>query len=101
MSQFLDLFFWHEQLDIRKTIVELSSVGTKVVGCTVGTTHGSSGEHKSEGSYRFDTMHHDDLSIVRLWMDIGDMTGTTWKVEAELVGLEEWGLNEDDIAWMM
>ncbi|OCK74558.1 hypothetical protein K432DRAFT_386739 [Lepidopterella palustris CBS 459.81] len=100
MSQVLDLFFWSEQIAIGRTIVELSNVGTKVVGCTFGTVQGSAGEHKSEGDLGFSRMYHDDRSFGTLWLDIGKATATTWKVEAELVELEEWGFDEDDIAWM-
>lgn len=100
MSQVLDLFFWHDQLAIGWTIVELSHVGTKVIGCTFGVEKGVAGEFHREGDLGFPRMYHDMHSFGSLWWDIGQNTGTSWKVEVEEVEFDQWGYDEDDIAWL-
>ena len=100
MSQLLDLFFWHDQLAIGWTIVELSQVGTKVVGCTFGVEKGAAGEFHREGDLGFPRMYHDVHSFGALWWDIGKNTGTSWKVEVEEVEFDQWGYDDDDITWL-
>lgn len=43
---------------------------------------------------------HDVSMFEKLWEEVGRETGTQWKVEAVLVGLEHWGLDRDDFEWM-
>lgn len=100
MSQLLDLFFWHDQLAIGETIVELSHVGTKVVGCTFGVVKGEAGEFQRDGDLGFPRMYHDIHSFGMLWWDIGENSGTSWKVEVEEVEFDQWGYDDDDIAWL-
>lgn len=100
MSQLLDLFFWHDQLAVGRTIVELSHVGTKVVGCTLGVVEGGAGEVQREGDLGLLRMYHDVHSFGTLWWDIGESTGTSWKVEVEEVEFDQWGYDDDDIAWL-
>lgn len=100
MSQLLDLFFWHDQLAVGRTIVELSRVGTKVVGCTFGVVEGGAGEVQREGDLGLLRMYHDVHSFGTLWWDIGESTGTSWKVEVKEVEFDQWGYDGDDIAWL-
>ena len=105
MSQFLDLFHWHDQVAIGKTIVKLSHVGTKVVGCTFGTVKGNASDYWNfnDIDYQPPRLYHDIDSLQTLWLDIGGWTGKewNWKVEAESVELGHWGFDNDDIAWMI
>lgn len=48
VSQFLDLFYWYDQLYIDKTVVGFSHVGTKVIGCTFGDPGREAGEFARE-----------------------------------------------------
>ena len=100
MSQLLDLFFWQDQLAVGKTIVELSHVGTKVIGRTFGVVKGEAGEFEREGDLGFPRMYHDVHSLGMLWWYIGENTHTSWKVEVEEVEFDHWGFDEDDIAWL-
>ncbi|OCK76005.1 hypothetical protein K432DRAFT_437269 [Lepidopterella palustris CBS 459.81] len=99
VCQFIDLFHWPDQLSIGKTIVELSKVGTQVVGYTRGTVTEEVGEYFDQDSLT-SRMFHDYVSFRTLWWDIGQSTGTKWKVEADLVELSEWGFEPEDINWM-
>jgi hypothetical protein len=99
MGLFLDLFHFPDQIEIGKTIADISKVGTQVIGYSRGTVRGKAveGEVKGTGSR---AMVHDDLSPKTLWFDIGALTQTKWKVESKLVEVEELGWDKDDISWM-
>ena len=99
-SQLLDLFWFYGQLEVLENVVRLSKIGTKVMGCTIGTADGEALEYKSDGYGPFSRFYHSRDSLEILWIDVGTKTNTKWRVEAEIVDLESWGLNREDFAWM-
>jgi hypothetical protein len=114
-SGLLDLFPRQSQLLLGGTMVELSKVGTKVVGCALGTVHEHGGDHHSrpgEVSRAYHDACHANCnhslhngrcyqgSFHTLWVDICSQTRSSWKVEAQCVELSEWGYDESDITWM-
>jgi hypothetical protein len=79
-SAFLHLFTWERQVDAGVAIIKLmkDEPGVMVVGTQVGS--------KKPGLYEQGRMYlHDVGSFEKLWADIGQRTGSQWKVEAVLV----------------
>lgn len=80
-------------------MVDLSMVGTKVVGCTFGTVEELGGEYFRGPSTGF--AHDGDYySFETLWMDIGMAPGATWKIEVKSKLLPGRGFDELDVSWM-
>lgn len=82
-SCFLHLFNWDQQVQIAKRIVRLlrPQPGSLLMGRQVGNLN--PGEYKrryGEGSrYR-----HDATSWEKMWVQVGEETGSRWKVDATL-----------------
>jgi SAM-dependent methyltransferase len=78
-SAFLHLFTWEKQLEAGAAIVKLmkSGPGAMVVGTQVGS--------RKPGLYEQGRMYlHDVPSFEKLWKEIGEITGSEWRVEAVL-----------------
>lgn len=45
-------------------------------------------------------VYHCTRDIEGLWWHAGRDTQTSWKAEVEEVDFEQWGLDQDDIAWL-
>lgn len=99
-SQLLDLFHYNDQRHILGTIFGLSHVGTKVIGRTLGATEGESCEDNREGDAQGMRMYHCTRDLKGLWWHAGRDTQTSWKAEVEEVDFEQWGFDQDDIAWL-
>jgi len=83
-GSFFHLFKYEEQFDVAKRVVQLlkPEPGSLVVGRQIGNenfgeynTPGYSGE---KGRFR-----HNPKTWTELWDEVGEATGTQWKVEAE------------------
>jgi SAM-dependent methyltransferase len=78
-SAFLHLFTWEKQVDAGSAIVKLMKPGSGAL--VVGTQVGS----KKPGLYEQGRMYlHDVESLERLWREIGEKTGSEWRVDAVL-----------------
>jgi len=82
-SSFFHLFTWDQQVELGKIVVKLlkPQPGSMIFGRQVGNkTPAEYPRRQGEGTrYR-----HDAASWNKLWMQIGEETGTKWHVEAEL-----------------
>jgi len=79
-SAFLHLFTWEKQVEAGRAIVRFMKTepGAMVVGTQVGS--------RRPGLYEQVRMFlHDVESFGRLWGEIGEATGSEWRVEAVLV----------------
>ncbi len=79
VSAFLHMFLWEKQRDAGIRIVRLlkAEPGALVVGTQVGSA--------KPGVYEQGRMYlHDVESFKKLWEEIGQATGSRWKVAAEL-----------------
>lgn len=78
-SAFLHLFPWEKQVDAGSAIVKLMKLGSGAL--VVGTQVGS----KQPGLYEQGRMYlHDVESFEKMWAEIGEKTGSEWRVEAVL-----------------
>ena len=106
VNQVLHLFDWDRQVKAAKNMVSLSRLGTWVVGYQIGSvvagaipvsiaTGSSSGATGSTSKFYHSTETWQDL-----WRQIGKETHTNWVVESWMLDLKEWGLEDEDFAWM-
>lgn len=106
VNQVFHLFDWDRQLKAAKNLVALSRPGTWVVGYQIGsalgralpvqtTTGGPTGA--AGGMSKF---YHNHKTWQELWRQVEKETGTTWAVESSILELKEWGLEDEDSAWM-
>lgn len=94
----LHLFGWEKQVQACKRIVRMSKSGAMALGCQMGHATGEEAEFELAGG---SAMYiHSVESFVKLWQQVGEETGTSWKVEAEVGDWEPLGLEREDIAWM-
>lgn len=83
-SQFFHLWGWDSQVQIGKALIKLLNPARKslIVGYQCGTVAAYESERSptKEGK----TYLHDVASLQKLWDEIGEATGTQWRVEARL-----------------
>ena len=94
-NQFLHLFDWEQQVLAIKRIVELSKPGTLVVGYQRAQIPPRQFARPWGNMY-----FHDQDSFERIWRMVGVATESVWEVEATIVDLREWGMEQEDIEWM-
>lgn len=82
-TSFLHLFNWEDQVTLGKRFVEILSAkpGSMVVGRQVGNVNPGEHARKAGAGTRY---RHDGQSFDRMWQQIGEETGTKWKVQAAL-----------------
>lgn len=106
VNQVFHLFDWERQLKAAKNMVCLSRPGTWVVGYQIGsvvagarrvktTTGGPSGAAGSKSRF-----FHNPETWQDLWRLVGKETRTEWMIESRIIELKEWGLEDEDSAWM-
>lgn len=91
-SSFFHLFDWEDQVKAAARLVAVcrDQKGVVVCGRQIGSVRAGSYEMSgrlgtvSKGQYR-----HDLDSLNRFWKAVGEVTGTRWSVEGELVWTEE------------
>ena len=98
LGSVLHLFDWAKQLDVARRLVQLSKVGTAIIGCQIGRE--SAGEGPSTMGQRDPPFIHNVESLRKMWHVIEEETGTSWTVQASLGSLEILGLESEDVAWM-
>ena len=93
--QFLHLFSWEKQIQIAKKMVATLKKDTIIMGSQMGKNRAK------EKSSPWGTMfYHTPQTFREMWKQVGHETETTWKVEAKMLDLGEWGLQPEDYAWM-
>ena len=83
-GSFFHLFDWDEQVKIAKRLVKIlrPQKGSLVLGRQVGNLTAGRFQHRTNAQgmmYR-----HNVESLVSMWKEVGEATGTEWKVEARL-----------------
>jgi hypothetical protein len=93
-GSFLHLFGYAEQFEICKRIVRLlrDRKGSLLVGRQVGNLDAGEQVHRTNKSQTM--FRHNVESFKKLWDEVGESTGTKWRVEAELSKVDEGFLNE-------
>jgi len=89
VGSFLHLFGYAQQVEVAVRIVKLLKykVGSLVVGRQVG--HVNAGEKVHTTNHQAGKMfRHNVASFEKLWGEVGEKTGTKWKVEAEIQEIE-------------
>lgn len=84
-GSFFHLFNYEEQFAAAKRVVQLltPAKGAMIVGRQVGNAN--AGEYTAEGfPGERDRIRHNPKSWTAFWNEVGEATGTKWKVEVEL-----------------
>ncbi|KAN0075615.1 hypothetical protein V8E54_006885 [Elaphomyces granulatus] len=83
-SAFFHLFSWEEQSQIAKQVANLIQrrPGSIVIGRQVGNINPCSVPRRTGNGSRY---RHDDASWIKMWEQVGQETGTNWKIEANLL----------------
>ncbi|KAK3173825.1 hypothetical protein OEA41_007157 [Lepraria neglecta] len=105
-NQVFHLFDWERQVEAGKNMVALSRLGTWLVGYQIGSSVGravpvrttTGGEAGGAGSKT--KFFHTPETWREMWRQVQRETGTEWEVESSLRPLKEWGLEDEDSAWM-
>ena len=82
-SSLLHLFTWEEQITVASRLVGFSKPksGSMILGRQVGAVQAGEYRGLNEGSTSY---RHNVESFERLWKEVGEKTGSTWKVDARL-----------------
>ena len=94
-SQLLHLFGWEQQKTAMKSILRLSRVGTTLVGYQRGQL-----QHQTVMRPWGELFLHDLTSFREIWVELECETGSRWELEAEMVDLRDWGMEDEDLEWM-
>ena len=94
-GSFFHLFDWSEQAVALNRLVDLTHVGSLLVGHQTGREPAKS--TLIGGEPRF---YHDEESWRKMWNEVGEATGTTWDLEVEVGEHDLLGLKQDDFVWM-
>jgi hypothetical protein len=89
-ASFLHLFGYKDQVEICKRMVKLlrDKKDSMVLGRQVGNV--VAGERTRETRSRW---RHNEESFRKMWDEVGESTGTKWKVEVEALPLPGWYTN--------
>ena len=90
VGAFLHLFSWEDQIVALSHIIRLlrPQSGAMVLGRQVGNINPG---HYTRKSVPHRNFHHDVRTFKELWMQVEKMTGTAWRVEAEMLDWVGWG----------
>lgn len=94
-NQFMHLFDWEEQRVVMKRVVELSKLGTILIGYQRAQVPPRELERQWGNMF-----YHDEETYRKLWRIVELETESKWEVEVKLVDLSEWGMEEEDSDWM-
>ena len=98
IAQVLHQWDWNGQVEAAKKLVYFSKPGTLVVGFQIGSAEAK--EVQSPQFANVKAWRHDPASLQRMWDDVGEQTGTKWKVEAWVRDWAFVGLDEEDVKFM-
>ena len=88
-GSFLHLFDYAKQVEVCKQIVKLlkDKKGSMLMGRQVGNLE--AGEKVHETSKRGTMFRHNEESFRKMWDEVGELTGTKWRVETQLIKFGE------------
>lgn len=101
-THFFHLFSYEQQVEASKSIIAMCRPGAMIVGFNIGTKKAKNvpaGETKGSASASA-KYYHDEASFIKMWLQIEQETGTTWKVDAALCPLDDWDMPREDFEWM-
>lgn len=105
IGSFLHLFGYSKQVEVCVRITELlkDKEGSMVLGRQVGDDN--PGEFPSPSGRLHTMMKHNAESFRKMWEEVGKLTGTKWRVEAELklwnqVGYPAWNGPNPDLKFL-
>jgi SAM-dependent methyltransferase len=91
-GSFLHLFNYEQQIAVCKRIVEIlrARKGSFVLGRQVGNLEAGEKVHRTNAAQSM--FRHNEESFKKMWAEVGEATGTKWKVDAKLFEHSEgWG----------
>ena len=94
-NQFIHMFDWEGQVSVVKKVVELSKPGTMLIGYQRAQVPPVEMERRWGNMY-----FHNHETFRSLWQRVESETKSAWDLEVRLVDLSEWGMEEEDLAWM-
>jgi hypothetical protein len=92
-GSFLHLFDYAGQFKVCERVVRLLKPvkGSVMLGRQVGYV--VAGEKVHRTNYREKMFRHNEESFKKMWQEVGEKTGTRWRVEVELKEVEDRGPN--------
>jgi len=86
---FLHLFGYAQQVRVCKEIVKLlrETKGSMLLGRQVGDLHAGEKVHRTNKSQTM--FRHNAESFTKMWEEVGELTGTKWRVETEILHSDE------------
>lgn len=86
-GSFLHLFGYAKQVEICKQIVKLlrDKKGSMLLGRQVGNLDAGVRVHDTNGEGIM--FRHNSESFKKMWDEVGELTGTKWRVESEMIHL--------------
>ena len=97
VSAVLHQWDWNGQVEAAREIAAFSKPGTLVVGYQIGNINA---KEETNPATKHKQQRHDLESFAKMWAEVGEATGTTWKVEAWLRSWEHLGWDRDDQKWL-
>lgn len=91
-GSFLHLFNYEQQVAVCKRIVGLlkGKKGSLVLGRQAGNAEAGERAHRTNAAQSM--FRHNEESFRKMWAEVGEATGTKWKVDVELFAPSEgWG----------
>ncbi|KAE9378513.1 methyltransferase domain-containing protein [Stipitochalara longipes BDJ] len=91
-GSFLHLFNYEQQIAVCKRIVEIlrAKKGSFVLGRQAGNVEAGERVHRTNPAQSM--FRHNEESFKKMWAEVGEATGTKWKVDVELFTPSEgWG----------
>ena len=105
-NQLFHLFDWNRQVKVAVNLVKLSNPKTWIIGHQIGSSIGraipvhpnTGGEAGGAGSTT--KFFHTPKTWQAMWRQVEESTGTKWEIESSSIPLKEWGVEDEDSAWM-
>jgi len=87
-GSFLHLFNYEGQIVVCKRIVKLlrEKKGSVVLGRQSGNVEAGERVHRTNGSQS--VFRHNEESFKKMWMEVGEATGTKWRVDVQMFEVE-------------
>jgi SAM-dependent methyltransferase len=93
-GSFLHLFDYEQQVKVCKRIIETlrARKGSVVLGRQVGSVIAGEKVHRTNEAQSM--FRHNEESFRKMWVEVGEATGSKWRVEVEMFEVERRSINE-------